>query len=140
MRCLRALQLLLKKCARALVDLDQAAALLRLPRLFRRGVRDFRHRDAELLGHHAHGLGEGDVLDLLHEAEDIASGIAAEAVEELVAGVHRKRRRLFLVEGTQPLVILRAALAQLDVLADDADDVGLLLDGAGEIAGIGHEN
>ena len=138
MRRLGALQLLLKKHARPLVDFDQAAALLGLPRLLGRGVGDLGHRDAELLGHHAHGFGEGDVLDLLHEAEDIASGIAAEAVKELVAGVHRERRGLFLMEGAQPGLVLRAGFAQLDVLAHNADDVGLLLDGAGKIAGIGH--
>ncbi len=86
----------------------------------------------------AHGFGEGDVLDLLHEAEDIARNSAAEAVKELVGGVDRERRRLFLVKRAQPLVILRAGLAQLHVLADDADDVGLLLEGRREVAGVRH--
>ena len=34
-------------------------------------------------------------------------------------------------------VVLRSGLAQLDVLADDADDVGLLLDGLCEVVGHG---
>ena len=105
---------------------------------FGRRVGDLRHGDAELLGDHAHGFGEGDVLDLLDEGENIASGVAAEAVKELVAGVNRERRSLFLVKRTKPGVVLRAGLAQLDVLAHDADDVGLLLDGGGEVAGLGH--
>jgi len=42
------------------------------------------------------------------------------------------------VEGTEPLEVLRATLAQLDVLAHDADDVSLLLDGVREIPRIGH--
>ena len=105
------LELILKEDARAFVDVEQAAALLRLARFFRRRVGNFRHGDAELLSHHAHGFGEGDVLNPLDEGEDIASGVAAEAVKELVAGVDGERRRLFLVERAESLVILGAAFA-----------------------------
>ena len=45
---------------------------------------------------------------------------------------------LFLMERTEALEVLRAALAQLDVLAHDADDVSLLLDGVRKIPGVGH--
>jgi hypothetical protein len=44
------------------------------------------------------------------------------------------------VEGTEPGEVLRAGLFQLDVVADDADDIGLLLDGVCEIAGVRHED
>ena len=101
----------LKKCTCTFVNFDQAAALLRLSRLFRRGIRDFGHGDAEFFGDHAHGFGKSYVLDLLHEAEDVASGVAAEAVEELIAGMNGERRSFFLVEGTQSLIILRATFA-----------------------------
>ena len=63
---------------------------------------------------------------------------AAEAVIELARGVHGKRRRLLAVKGTQPGVVLRPGLFQLDVVADDADDVRLLLDRVREIARVGH--
>ena len=82
--------------------------------------------------------GKGDVLDLLDEGEDVAGDSAAEAVEELAAGVDGKRRRFFAVEGAESGVVLRPRLAQLDVFADDADDVGLLLDGVGEVSGVSH--
>ena len=39
-----------------------------------------------------------------------------------------------LVEGAEAGVVLRAGLAQLDVFADDADDVCLLLDGLREVS------
>ena len=94
--------------------------------------------DAELLGDGADGFGKGDVLDLLDKAEDVAGDSAAEAVEELARGVDGERRRLFAVEGAQAGVVLRAGFAQLDVVADDADDIGLLLDGVGEISGVSH--
>ena len=58
-------------------------------------------------------------------------------MKKLTRGVHGKRRRLFAVEGTKAGVVLRAGLFQLDVVADDADDIGLLLDGVCEISG-GH--
>jgi hypothetical protein len=44
------------------------------------------------------------------------------------------------VERTEAAEVLRTRLAQLDVLAHDADDVSLLLDSIGETAGIGHRN
>src|SRR5215469_9830321 len=122
------------------MDVEQAAALLRLARFFWRRVADFRHGDAELLSHDMHGFGEGDVLNLLDESEDIASSVAAEAVKELVAGVDGERRRLFLVERAESQVILGAAFAQLDVVAHDPDDIGLLLDNGGKIAGVRHWN
>ena len=74
----------------------------------------------------------------LDEAEDVAGDAASEAVVELARGVDRERRRFFAVEGTEAGVVLRSGFLELDVVADDADDIGLLLDGVCEIAGVGH--
>jgi hypothetical protein len=54
--------------------------------------------------------------------------VAAEAVVDAVGGVDGEGAGLFLVEGAEAGVVLRAGLAQLEVVADDADDVGLGLD------------
>ncbi len=53
---------------------------------------------------------------------------------ELAHRVDGERRRLFLVEGAEAGVVLRPRLAQADVALDHLDDVGLLLDGLGEVA------
>ena len=80
-----------------------------------------------------HGFWEGDVFDLGDEAEDVARGLAAEAVVELADGVDGEGGGFFLVERAEALVVLRSGLAQADVALDHLDDVGLLLDGLGEV-------
>ena len=57
---------------------------------------------------------------------------------ELARGVDGKGRSLFAVEGTEAGMILRSGLPQLDVVADDPDDVRLLLHRVCEIAGVRH--
>jgi hypothetical protein len=114
---------------------SRASPLPRLFRLARAGILRLGQRYAKLLRDVANGFGESDVLQLLHEAEHVTGNAAAEAVEELARGVDGKRRRLFLVEGAQAGIILRPGFFQLHVLADDADDVSLLLDRGREIAG-----
>ena len=47
----------------------------------------------------------------------------------------RARRK---VKGTQAGVILSSGFAELDVVADNADDIRLLLYGVREIAGVRH--
>lgn len=42
------------------------------------------------------------------------------------------------MERAKPGIVLRTSFLQLDVLAHNANDVGLLLDGIGEITRIGH--
>jgi hypothetical protein len=42
------------------------------------------------------------------------------------------------VKGTQAGIILSSGFSELDVVADDADDIRLLLEGVREIAGVRH--
>ena len=81
----------------------------------------------------ADGLRETDVLNFADEAEDVAGGLAAEAVIELADGMDGEGRGLFFVKGAKAGVVLRAGFAQADVALDDLDDIGLLLDGLGEV-------
>jgi len=120
------------------VNIEQGSAHLGLACFFRRGIRDLGHRNAELVCHHAHGFGKSDVLDLLEERIDISRSSAAEAVEELAFLVNGKRTGLFLMEWAQPDQVLPATLAQPYVFPDDPDDVGLLFEGGGEVAGRSH--
>src|SRR5882757_10756933 len=78
-------------------------------------------RDAAFGGNNADGLGEADVLHLHDEGEDVAFFVAAEAVKVAVGGVDGEGAGLFLVEGTEAGVVLGSGLAQLEVVADDAD-------------------
>src|SRR5262249_33052437 len=91
----------------------------------------------ELLRNEADGFGERDVLDLLNKCEDVAGEPTAKAMEELPRRMDGERRGLFVVKGTEALVVLRARFLELDVITDDADDVGLLLEGVFEV-GRGH--
>jgi hypothetical protein len=127
------LQLLFKEDRRLLVQLQNPPAQPALRRLFRRGELPFRQRDPALLRDDLHRFGEADLVDLLHELEDISRNPAAKAVIELARHVDGKRRRLLAMKRAQPLVVLRAAFLQRDVLADDADDVRLLLHALGKI-------
>src|SRR5580765_1677962 len=51
--------------------------------------------------------------------------------------MHGERRRLLVMKGTEPGKILGARLLEFDVVTDDANDVGLLLEGVFEV-GSGH--
>ena len=94
--------------------------------------------DAEFLRDEADSFGKSDVLDFLDETEDVTRGATSEAVIELPDGVYGERRRLLAMERTEAGEILRAGFLEFDIVSDDADDVRLLLDGVGEIAGVGH--
>jgi hypothetical protein len=59
-------------------------------------------------------------------------------MKKLPGGMDGKRGSFLTVEGAESRVVLGSGLAQLDVLADDADDVGLLLDRIGEVSGVSH--
>jgi hypothetical protein len=97
----------------------------------------FGERNAAFLGDGSDGFREGEVLYLADKAEDISGLAAAEAVVELAAGVDGEGWGFFFVEGAEAGVVLRAGFAQADVAADDFDDVGLLLDGLGEVGHVG---
>ncbi len=118
-----------------LVDVDELAAQAGFAGLFGRGELALGQRDAGLGGDGADGFGEADVFDLHDEGEDVALLVAAEAVEVAVGGVDGEGAGLFLVEGAEAGVVLGAGFAQLHVVADDLDDVGLLLDELGEVVG-----
>ena len=115
------------------MQIEQFAALAALLRLFRRGEFPFGQRDAAFLGDDFNGFRKADILNLLHEGEDIARLVAAEAMVELAHRMHGKRRRFFPVKGAKAGVVLRAGLLQRDVFADDPDDVRLLLYELGEV-------
>ena len=113
----------------ALVQIQQLSAQLRLFGLGRGAGRLLGKRDAKFFGDDFDRFRKSYVVDFLHEAEDVAGSAASEAVEELAGGVDGKRRRLLLMEGTKSRKILRPGFFQLHVVADEADDIGLLLDG-----------
>src|SRR5438552_10154206 len=134
----RPLEILLKKGAGTLMNVQQHASQLSFLCFRRTAVTRLGQRDAEFLRDRPHRLGESNVLDLLHETEDVSRQPTSEAVIELPRGMHGKRWRLLTVKGTKPGIILRPSLLQLDVVAHNADDVRLLLDRVREIPGVGH--
>ena len=95
-------------------------------------------RDAGLLRDGADRFGEPDVLDFLHEGEDIAGlPVAAKAVKNWRPAWTQKEGRFFFVEGAETAEILGAGFAQAHKFADDFNDVGLFFDVPGEIGGHG---
>ena len=110
---------------RDLVRLDQARALPLLPARCRAALLVAqRHAGAsrELLDR----LGEGEMVDLAQEVDDVAALGAAEAVPEALAGGHVERRGALLVEGAQPLEAAAAGPLEGDVLAHHLVDAGPL--------------
>ena len=71
-RSFGALQAFLKKCGCALLDVEQLCAELGFFRLSGAGVRGFGQRNPQLLRYQPEGFGKSDVLDFLHEAEDVS--------------------------------------------------------------------
>ena len=128
-----AAQLFLEKGGGGFVEFEEFGALAGSGGFFGGRELAFGEGNADLLSNDADGFGEADVLDFGDEAEDVARGLAAEAVVELADGVDGEGGRLFLVEGAETGVVLRAGLAQADVSLDHLYDVGLLLDGLGEV-------
>ncbi len=119
------------------MDLEQRSAQSRVFCFLRAAELHFRQRDAKFLRDKADRFGEGDVFDLLDEGEDVTRDAASEAVKELTGGVHGEGWRFFVVERAESGKILRTRLLELYIVAHDADDVGLLLDGFLEID-VGH--
>jgi hypothetical protein len=119
------------------VDVDELAAEAGFAGFFGGGELALGQGDAALGGDCADGLREADVFEFLYEGEDVAFFVAAEAVEVSVCCVDGEGAGFFFVEGAEAGVVLGAGLAELDVVADDADDVGLLLYELGKIVGHG---
>ena len=78
--------------------------------------------DARAPGEALDRLREVEVLDLAHERDDIAAGLATEAVVEALLGVDGERRGLLGVERAQTHPPA-PHLAQGDVLAGDLHEV-----------------
>jgi hypothetical protein len=97
-------------------------ACLQCALLFGRVRRVVGHGHADLLRQVGHGIAEAHAGMLHQEADGVAMRAAAEAVIELLGRVDAEARRFFAVEGAQPHVVGAAAL-ELDVAADDLDDV-----------------
>jgi hypothetical protein len=90
---------------------------------------------AELAGQSLDGLGEGQVLGLLDEGDDVAALTASEAVIGAQRWPDVEARRLLVVEGTQALEGPDPGRAQGHVLADDVLDRAALLD-RGHVLGV----
>ena len=74
------------------------------------------------------GLGEAQVLDPLHELDDVAALGAGEAVPEPAGRGDVEGRRLLVVERAQALERAAAGAAELQVLPHDLLDGGALTD------------
>ena len=83
---------------------------------------------AELGGEALDRLGEGEVLDLLHEGDDVAALSATETVPGSHDGPDVEGRALLVVERAQPLQRAGSGGAQGHVLAHDILDRRPLLD------------
>src|SRR5581483_8643491 len=126
-RAFRTAQVFFEKRAGFLVQIEQNSSLFCIGRFARSGVGLSRHWNPHLLCDPSYRFGKADVFYFLNEAEDIARSRAAKTVKELPRRVHGERRRFLLVERTKPGKILRAGFLELNVVADNADDVRLLL-------------
>src|ERR1700674_2804636 len=76
------------------------------------------------LRQHLQGAALLCLLDELHEGEDIAGALAAEAIPGLKLGIDLEARAVLLVEGAQAPQVL-VALGQTDMLLDNLDQVDL---------------
>src|SRR5215468_5169315 len=74
------------------------------------------------------GLGEGEVVDLLHEPDDVAAIGAGEAVPQATGRGHVEGRGLLVVERAQPLERAATGVAELEVFTDHIGDGRLLAD------------
>ncbi len=63
--------------------------------------------------------------------------MTAEAIEVAVGRVDGEGAGFFFVKGAEAGVVLGSGFAELEVVADDADDIGLLLDELSEVVGHG---
>ena len=83
---------------------------------------------AQARGEQLDGLGEAEVVDVLHERDDVATLAAAEAVPEADLRAHVERGGLLVVERAEALEGADAGALQRDVLGDDLVDPRALAD------------
>src|SRR6185312_2709895 len=126
-RRLGRLQRLLKVLRRRFVDLHQLPALARIPGLFGRMKLLLRQRHPNLLCDRPHCLRKAEAVHLHDERKNVAGLVAPEAVIKPLRHIHRKAARLLLMKWAQAREVLRPRLAQLHIVADDANNVGLVL-------------
>ena len=108
------------------VGVQESLAFARLLRAHARAALLVVERDPRLLREHFHGLGEGQVVDLLHEGDDVATLAASKTVEHAQVGAHVEGGGALIVEGTQPLERADPGALEGDMLADDILDPGAL--------------
>ena len=114
-------QLVVHPCGRAVGQVD---ALLERSALFiGRVVLHLRQGHVKLLGQESHRLREGQALNVHHELDDAAAGLAAEAVIYLLLLVHGKGGRRFVVKRAQTNISM-PVLLQRHIRADHLYDVG----------------
>ena len=105
---------------RLLDGVGQLAAFLAVRALVLVGVTQL---DAGLRGEHFDGADEVEVFDLADEGDGVAALAATKAFVEAELAVHVERRRLLVVERTEPDASSTDPL-QLQVGADEIDQVG----------------
>ena len=110
--------------ARQSVEVDDPAPQLRA---LAGDARLLLELDPGPLGQRFQGAPKVGLVDQLHEGEEVAALLAAEAVPGLHLLVQGEAGRLLLVEGTEARE-LAPALGQADVLGDDVDEVDARLD------------
>ena len=83
--------------------------------------------DSRPIGEHIEGFAEFDALDLHDEAEHVAADVAHPALERLPLGIDLEAGLGVVVPRAEAHVVAALA-AQLDVAADQIDNVDRLLD------------
>ena len=109
------------------MQVEQHGALLGLQGFAGTRVALSRHSNVHLLGYTPHGLRKRNVLDLLNKGKNVAACPTPKTVKELTGGMHRKGGRFLFMEGTQTRKVLRSRFLEGYVVANDADNVRLLL-------------
>ena len=120
---LLAAQLLAVELFGRAMSVQEPLALARLLRAHPRPALLVVEGDPRLLREHLHGLGERQVVDLLHKGDDVTALTAPETVEHAQVGAHVEGGRALVMEGTQTLERTDASGSQRYVLADDLVDL-----------------
>src|ERR1043166_3847795 len=97
----------------------------------------FGHGDAELLGKQTHGLDPFEAFDFLNEFDDVATFVAAEAMEDLLGRADGEGGGVFAVEGAEALEVC-AAGSKLHVALDHRNDIDLVSQLVGEFSNSAH--